>query len=343
MSAPTDGTTDFPVSVALGGGRRQEVRIGRHTTWDQFRQRVHLAFSLPAGAVTYVDEEGDKVSLDSEEEFKEAVKVGLKLGKLKLNIADTKASQYRPPRISPQPAKGHYSDLARTLGEEKKKKKETSAAEEPTTTFTDSPASPEPNPYIAAFVRSMSQEAPTKGGAKKSPALSTDKTKQPSSYVESHVHPSSEGTEGAPVKRRRVNGGGTHTTSKGYRRAFRPAQAPVHVEGVRQNLEAMKISPGAHANPYVEKLDRKLQECYSERPAPRALSSSCPKLDDGLHSRFHNQYIVGYHQKLLKTRHVCQASRPNCYVAQLHRSLSEDHVTKRKSDHEADMVILDTL
>ena len=31
--------------------------------------QVHLAFSLPAGAVTYVDEEGDKVSLDSEGEW----------------------------------------------------------------------------------------------------------------------------------------------------------------------------------------------------------------------------------------------------------------------------------
>ena len=37
------GTSDFPVSVALGGGRRQEVRIGRHTTWTQFRQRVYAA------------------------------------------------------------------------------------------------------------------------------------------------------------------------------------------------------------------------------------------------------------------------------------------------------------
>ena len=33
-----------------------------------FTSQVHLAFSLPAGAVTYVDEEGDKVSLDSEGE-----------------------------------------------------------------------------------------------------------------------------------------------------------------------------------------------------------------------------------------------------------------------------------
>ena len=28
--------------------------------------QVHLAYGLPAGAVTYIDEEGDKISLDSE-------------------------------------------------------------------------------------------------------------------------------------------------------------------------------------------------------------------------------------------------------------------------------------
>lgn len=30
--------------------------------------QVHLAYGLPAGAVTYIDEEGDKISLDSEGE-----------------------------------------------------------------------------------------------------------------------------------------------------------------------------------------------------------------------------------------------------------------------------------
>ena len=35
-----DTQADFPVSVALCGGRRQEVRIGRSTTWDHFRQKV---------------------------------------------------------------------------------------------------------------------------------------------------------------------------------------------------------------------------------------------------------------------------------------------------------------
>ena len=33
---------EFPVSVALGGGRRQEVRVRRSTTLDQFRQQVSL-------------------------------------------------------------------------------------------------------------------------------------------------------------------------------------------------------------------------------------------------------------------------------------------------------------
>ena len=32
--------------------------------------QVHLAYGLPAGAVTYIDEEGDTVSLDSEGERK---------------------------------------------------------------------------------------------------------------------------------------------------------------------------------------------------------------------------------------------------------------------------------
>ena len=40
MSASAESKTDFPVSVALGGGRRQEGRIGRNTTWEQFKQRV---------------------------------------------------------------------------------------------------------------------------------------------------------------------------------------------------------------------------------------------------------------------------------------------------------------
>lgn len=42
MSTLTDEKTEFPVSVALSGGRRQGMRIGPRTTWKQFRQRVRL-------------------------------------------------------------------------------------------------------------------------------------------------------------------------------------------------------------------------------------------------------------------------------------------------------------
>lgn len=45
-----DTQADFPVSVALCGGRRQEVRIGRSTTWDQFRQKVREQARLCAGS-----------------------------------------------------------------------------------------------------------------------------------------------------------------------------------------------------------------------------------------------------------------------------------------------------
>lgn len=44
-----DTQADFPVSVALCGGRRQEVRIGRSTTWDQFRRKVREQARLYAG------------------------------------------------------------------------------------------------------------------------------------------------------------------------------------------------------------------------------------------------------------------------------------------------------
>ena len=45
MEAPAE----FPVSVALRGGRRQEVRVSRSTTWDQFRQKVRERFPAAAG------------------------------------------------------------------------------------------------------------------------------------------------------------------------------------------------------------------------------------------------------------------------------------------------------
>lgn len=45
MSALTDEKMEFPVSVALSGGRRQEMKMGPHTTWKQFRQRVRFIHS----------------------------------------------------------------------------------------------------------------------------------------------------------------------------------------------------------------------------------------------------------------------------------------------------------
>lgn len=82
-------------------------------------------------------------------------------------------------------------------------------------------------------------------------------------------------------------------------------------------MEQMKLSPGGAENPYVDKLAQALQECYDRRRSePMNLSPSCPKLNE---TEFHNQYITGYHQNLLKTQRVCQASRPNHYVTKIHR------------------------
>lgn len=211
----------------------------------------------------------------------------------------------RPPRTTnPQAAKGHYSNLSRTVGEAKKIK----AAGGLGAASTDSPIQSKPNPYIAEFVRSMSREEPSEDTSGPAPTANSGE-KQASPYVESPVKPSSEGAEGAAVKRRRVNVSGM---PKGYRRAYRPTKTPVHVEGVRQDLEAMKISPGAYWNPYVEKIAIKLQQQQGQCTFVSPWSSKCTK------TRFHNQYIVDFHQRLLKTHRVRQASRPNRYVSQLH-------------------------
>jgi hypothetical protein len=305
--------------------------------------------------------------LDSEAEFKEAVNVGLKLGKLKLSIADNKA--YPPPRTDPQQTpplpprtilraprtdnrqqrgSGYYSQLARAVGEDKAKAVTTTDTPAPTTTTTNNPyistfvrsmsteadkkeTSPSSksvpntqpsatqgtekagsNPYVSSFIRSVSQE----GGsclATASPAKSGSK-RQPSTGIRDS--PISEGVDdGSAAKKPRFY---ATTRTRGYRKALRE---PPRVEKVCKDMERMDIS--STGNPYVDRFVRGLSErpVGRELSAKRGLSSSSPKL----HQVYMNPYVAGFH----KRRCVCEASRPNIYVAQLHRSLSEDQISKR--------------
>lgn len=162
------------------------------------------------------------------------------------------------------------------------------------------------NPYISSFIRSVSQEAETTGGTATATTKSGSK-RQPSAGCPDN--PLSQGGDGSAVKKPRVYAGtGSHaatTRTRGYRRALR--HDPPRVEGVRRDLERMEISPTGD-NPYVDKFVRGL----SERRVP------CPKLNE-VPVVYTNPYVVRYHQKVTKRRHVCQPSQPNCYVAQLHR------------------------
>ena len=218
--------------------------------------------------------------------------------------------------LSLQQTEGHLPTPAPAPGVEKRERTETAAKRPLSATL----GVPNANPYIDKFVRSMSQEPPETGGqangSNKPTAGDGDGPTKPSSSSSKPptAHGDEGSTEGVPVKRRRLG----ETCGKGYRRAYR-SPSP-HVQAVQKDLEAMKISPQAVGNPYVDHLDRTLQVCL----VPNT-SCSCSTLSDEegdeylLLPPFHNQYIVGYHQRLLKRNRVCQASRPNCYVAQLHR------------------------
>lgn len=214
----------------------------------------------------------------------------------------------RPPRTYPQTTKGHYSDLAHTLGEERKKATVTATKEQTKSspTFIDSPVQAEANPYIAEFIRSMSQERMSDDAGASNSQTKTVEKQQPSSYVESPVNPSQEDAEGAAVKRRRVQG--SRSVPKSHRRPFRSTHGQPNVEGVRQRMEAVKISPEVRHNPYVEKLARRLQQPFKQEPTHELPSTECKK------APFHNQYVVGFHRSLLNCDPVCQASQQNCHI-----------------------------
>lgn len=228
----------------------------------------------------------------------------------------------RPPRTHRQSAKSHYSSLAHTIGEERKEKDY--PTQKLNSTFKSSSvdsAQSDTNPYIAGFVRSMSHEGEkVRGRGKADPSTATSReTGLPSSspYVESVVDPTtSRAAEGSAVKRRRITG--CSIGIKGHHRAVRPSPSLVRLKELQKDLEGMKISPDKSENQYVKRIDRVLQQHYScrDRPRPRPRPAQCPKQTQ---QAFHNQYIVGYHQRLLKRHRICQRSRPNHYVVQLHR------------------------
>ena len=107
----------------------------------------------------------------------------------------------------------------------------------------------------------MSQEGLSDDVGASNSQTKTVEKQQPSTYVESPVN---QDAEGAAVKRRRVQG--SRSVPKSHRRPYRSTHAPVNVEGVRQHMEAMKLSPEVVRNPYVEKLARRLQQPFKQEP-----------------------------------------------------------------------------
>ena len=234
--------------------------------------------------------------------------------------------QTQPLRVTTHPTKsGHYSDLARTIGEEKREKTTAhpTGNRVATGTLPEPPPQPPLNPYIASFVEDMSQEKKPEakseaGGGKQGIELMDTSTSHhpPSrgSQLSSQAHHSpSQGTEGTAAKRPRVTG-----------HAPEPPPSPQKVEGVRKDLEAMKIATLTADNPYVEQLAKVLLECYTRKKRESQKYSSSPNLSES--TTFNNQYIACYQQSQQKAKCGCP-SQPNRYIVQLERRWAGDFST----------------
>ena len=89
------------------------------------------------------------------------------------------------------------------------------------------------------------------------------------------------------------------------------------LEGVRQKLEATKISPDPQLtkeNPYVDILSLRLEQCYKKGPCPPPLPippSSYPRQPCS------NPYVDELQQSLGDSQSQAQLSEPNTYITQL--------------------------
>ena len=82
-------TLTFKLSQRDGLTRR--ITFSVRPTWPELSQKIHLLFSIPVEkvGVTYVDSDGDEVTLSSQEELEDYYQSTYKPGQLvKFNVQD---------------------------------------------------------------------------------------------------------------------------------------------------------------------------------------------------------------------------------------------------------------
>lgn len=118
------------------------VSDSAHTTWADVEAMVKVSFDLDNIQIKYIDEDKDEVSVNSKEEYEEALKIAVKQGnQLQMNVYEEGSFLKDAPSCSSQPRErtvteklaalkdekiplSHYSVVAQGLEEELKNEKE---------------------------------------------------------------------------------------------------------------------------------------------------------------------------------------------------------------------------
>ncbi|XP_053555563.1 next to BRCA1 gene 1 protein isoform X2 [Bombina bombina] len=154
-----------PVNLCVnhdGESQNFLVSDSNKTTWADVEAMVLVSFDLSNIQIKYVDEENEEVSVNSQVEYEEALKIGVKQGGiLQMNVYE-KTIQHQTPDLpcqdllqntaeqsSPPPARsgkrplGHYSSLARAVGQEMPKLEISNSKEKPGEAEIIEPVQPE--------------------------------------------------------------------------------------------------------------------------------------------------------------------------------------------------------
>ncbi|NXS96397.1 NBR1 protein, partial [Jacana jacana] len=98
------------------------VSDSAHTTWADVEAMVKVSFDLDNIQIKYIDEDNDEVSVNSKEEYEEALKIALKQGnQLQMNVYEEDSSLKETACSGSSPLREETATAKLALGEDEKK------------------------------------------------------------------------------------------------------------------------------------------------------------------------------------------------------------------------------
>ncbi|XP_061446171.1 next to BRCA1 gene 1 protein isoform X2 [Rhineura floridana] len=148
------------------------VSDSSNTTWADVEAMVKVSFELNDIQIKYLDEDHDEVSVNTAEEYEEALKIAVKQGnRLQMNVYETSAPSGMPSQQAPEktekihnPKDGrkplaHYSMLPQTLAQDKDTERENGKKQSPQNGHHPTEAPPEWfTSYLERFREQVVQE-----------------------------------------------------------------------------------------------------------------------------------------------------------------------------------------